>query len=45
METLYNIGLTLLPGIGDKLGKSLVDYCGSAEAVFKEKRQNLEKIS
>ncbi|MDR0437689.1 MAG: DNA-processing protein DprA [Bacteroidales bacterium] len=44
METLYNIGLTLLPGIGDKLGKNLVDYCGSAEAVFKEKRQNLEKI-
>jgi len=44
METLYNIGLTLLPGIGDKLGKALVDYCGSAEAVFKEKRQNLEKI-
>jgi len=44
METLYNIGLTLLPGVGDKLGKSLVDFCGSAEAVFSEKRKNLEKI-
>lgn len=44
MEILYNIGLTLLPGIGDKLGKTLVEYCGSAEAVFKEKRKNLEKI-
>ena len=44
MDTLYNIGLTLLPGIGDKLGKTLVDFCGSAEAVFKEKKQNLEKI-
>ena len=44
METLYNIGLTLLPGIGDKLGKALVEFCGSAEAVFKEKKRNLEKI-
>ncbi|MCL2028662.1 MAG: DNA-processing protein DprA [Bacteroidales bacterium] len=44
MDILYNIGLTLLPGIGDKLGKNLVDFCGSAEAVFKEKTQNLEKI-
>ena len=44
METLYNIALTLLPGIGDKLGKTLIDYCGSAEAVFKEKKRNLEKI-
>ena len=44
METLYNIGLTLLPGIGDKLGKTLVEFCGSAEAVFKEKKRNLEKI-
>jgi DNA processing protein len=44
MDILYNIGLTLLPGIGDKLGKNLIEYCGSAEAVFKEKRQNLEKI-
>ncbi|MCL2413969.1 MAG: DNA-processing protein DprA [Bacteroidales bacterium] len=44
METLYNIGLTLLPGIGDKLGKNLIEFCGSAEAVFKEKKRNLEKI-
>ena len=44
METLYNIALTLLPGVGDKLGKVLMDYCGSAEAVFNEKKRNLEKI-
>ena len=44
MELLYNIGLTLLPGVGDKLGKALVEHCGSAEAVFKEKKRNLEKI-
>ncbi len=44
MNILYNIGLTLLPGIGDKLGKILIEYCGNAEAVFKEKKRNLEKI-
>ncbi len=43
-DTLYNIGLTLLPGVGDKLGRLLVEHCGSAEAVFKEKKRNLEKI-
>ncbi|MDR2906706.1 MAG: DNA-processing protein DprA [Bacteroidales bacterium] len=44
MENLYNIALTLLPGVGDKLGKVLVEHCGSSEAVFKEKKRNLEKI-
>ena len=42
---LYEIGMTLLPGIGDISGKKFVQYCGSAEAVFKEKRKSLEKIS
>jgi DNA processing protein len=41
---LYNIGMTLLPGVGDVTAKMLVAYCGSAEAVFKEKRSRLEKI-
>ncbi len=40
----YQIGLTLLPGIGDILAKSLVSYCGSAEAVFKSKSSHLQKI-
>ena len=39
------IALTLLPGIGDVSGKKFVQYCGSAEAVFKETRKSLEKIS
>ena len=39
------IALTLLPGIGDISGKKFVQYCGSAEAVFKETRKSLEKIS
>jgi DNA processing protein len=40
----YKIALTLIPNIGDILAKRLVAYCGSAEAVFKEKKSSLEKI-
>jgi len=40
----YNIGLTLLNGVGDVLAKNLVAYCGSAEAVFKTTKAQLEKI-
>jgi DNA processing protein len=38
------IALTLIPGIGDVLQKNLISYCGSAEAVFKEKKAKLLKI-
>jgi DNA processing protein len=41
---LYQIGLTLVPGIGDVNGKKLVAYCGSPEAVFKEKKHVLMRI-
>lgn len=41
---LYNIALTLLPGVGDITAKNLIAYCGSAEAVFSEKKSKLEKI-
>ena len=41
---LYQIGLTLLPGIGVKLAKNLVAYTGSVEGIFSEKAKNLEKI-
>lgn len=41
---IFRIGLTLIPGVGDKLAKSLIAHCGSAEAVFSEKKQVLEKI-
>ena len=43
-ELLYQIGITLIPGIGDISGKKLMAYCGSAEAVFKETRPALKKI-
>lgn len=41
---IYNIGITLLPGVGDITAKNLIAYCGSAEAVFSENKSRLEKI-
>jgi DNA processing protein len=41
---LYQIALTMIPGIGDITAKKLMAYCGSAEAVFREKRQTLLRI-
>lgn len=44
-DLLYEIGVTLVPGVGVVSGKKLVAYCGGAEAVFKEKKRNLEAIT
>ena len=44
-QKLYEIALTLLPGIGYVNGKKLVAYCGGAEAVFCEKKKALMQIS
>ena len=41
---LYQIGLTLLPGIGVKLAKNLVAYTGSVEGVFKQNIKTLSSI-
>lgn len=41
---IYNIAITLLPGVGSVTAKNLIAYCGSAEAVFSEKRAGLKKI-
>lgn len=43
-QLLYNIGITLLPGVGDVTAKNLIAYCGSAEGVFKATKKQLEKI-
>lgn len=40
----YKIGITLIPGVGHVTAKTLISYCGSAEAVFKEKIKTLLKI-
>ena len=44
-DTIYQIAVTLIPGIGDISGKRFVSYCGNAEAIFKESRKALEKIT
>jgi DNA processing protein len=41
---LYQIGLTLVPGIGDVLGKKLISYCGTPESIFREPKKMLIKI-
>lgn len=38
------IALTLIPGVGPVNAKSLLGYCGSAEAIFKTKKRELLKI-
>lgn len=43
-ETIYRLGLSLLKGIGPVIAKNLISYCGSAEAVFSEKKSKLLKV-
>jgi DNA processing protein len=44
VDLTYQIGLTLLDGVGDVLAKNLIAYCGSAEQVFRTGKAQLEKI-
>ena len=43
-DILYYLAIQSAEGIGDINAKKLIAHCGSAEAVFHEKPQNLEKI-
>ncbi|HVA98058.1 MAG TPA: DNA-processing protein DprA [Bacteroidia bacterium] len=43
-EKKHQIALTFLPHVGGSRAKVLIAYCGSAEAVFKEKKSNFIKI-
>lgn len=43
-DLIYQIGITLLPGVGDKTAKKLIAYCGSSRAVFYENKAALIKI-
>lgn len=38
------MALTLIPGIGPSKAKNLIAYCGSAAAIFREKKSTLLKI-
>ena len=40
----YKIALSMISGIGNMNAKKLIAYVGNIEGVFKEKKQNLEKI-
>ncbi len=42
---LYTLALQKTANIGDITAKKLIQYCGSAEAVFKEKENNLQAIN
>lgn len=43
-EKLNIVALTMIPGIGGSMARKLLAYCGSAMAVFREKKYKLEKI-
>ena len=43
-ELLYVLALQNVANIGDTTAKKLLQYCHTAEGVFKEKKQNLLKI-
>jgi DNA processing protein len=43
-DLLYQIGITLIPGVGDVNARKIIAYCGGVEAVFKEKKVALLKI-
>lgn len=43
-ELPYQLGLTLIEGIGDVNAKNLLAYCGNAEEVFRQKRAQLLKV-
>lgn len=41
---LYNIALTKLPGVGSKKARTLLSYCGSAQAIFENPDMVMEKM-
>ena len=43
-DLLFQIALTLIPGIGPVKARTLVAYCGNAETIFREKKDHLIKI-
>lgn len=43
-KQIYQIGLTMINGVGNILARQLLQTLGDAEAVFTEKQQSLEKI-
>jgi len=40
----YQIALTLIPGVGSRVARTLISYCGSLDNIFKASRQQLLRI-
>ncbi len=43
-ERVYQVALSMIPGIGDVMAKTLVSYCGSASEVFRKNKSQLAKL-
>ena len=43
-DKIYQVALSMVPGIGDVTAKTLISYCGSAHEIFKKNRNQLSKI-
>jgi DNA processing protein len=43
-ELLYQIAITRIPRVGAVIAKTLISYCGGAEAVFRARRRELMRI-
>lgn len=43
-DRIFLIAITMMPNVGPVTAKNLISYCGSIEAVFKEKKKNLLKV-
>ena len=43
-DLFYTMALLKIEGVGDIMAKKLISHCGSAEAVFKTKKQHLASI-
>ena len=43
-EHIYLLGLTLIKGVGNVSARRLIEYYGSAKAVFTEKKHVLEQV-
>ena len=41
---IYQVGINLLPGIGNLLARQLISYCGTAEKVFASNKKKLMQI-
>ena len=43
-EKKNQIGLSLIEGVGDKIGKKLLAYFGSVKVIFLSSKSDLEKV-